>query len=214
MGIRQQMFRFFKIWLLLFFACLLNYLPAQNSYSDLYAYYEKNNFAELKTCLDRYKTDNSYDIKFFKALFYQDGEQAKKIFEDIFKHSQGRAKYHSAKKIMDYYYAKGYYVNASKYQKYLVENSLQEKSEIKTAPETKTVEYYVQAGAFSLRENAEQRVKFLKIQNINSKVVERVVNNSKLYCVWIPGRKTVEATLEFANEIKQKYSLDFQIMKN
>ena len=115
---------------------------------------------------------------------------------------------------MDYYYAKGYYVNASKYQKYLVENSLQEKSEIKTAPETNTVEYYVQAGAFSLRENAEQRVKFLKIQNINSKVVERVVNNSKLYCVWIPGRKTVEATLEFANEIKQKYSLDFQIMKN
>jgi len=214
MEIKQQMFRLYKLLILVAFISCLNYLHAQSSYSELYNSYEKKNFKELKNSLNKYKADNSLDIKFFKALFYQDGEQAKNIFEDVYKHGKGRAKYYSAKKIMDYFYAKGYYVNAAIYQKYIVEHSVQEKTSIKTSPESQAEKYYVQAGAFSLSENAEQLVKFLKIQNINSKVVERTVNNSTLYCVWIPGKKTVEETLEFANKIKQKYSLDFQIMKN
>ena len=94
-----------------------------------------------------------------------------------------------------------------------MEHNVIEEGETKTIPESKTAKYYVQVGAFSLKENAEQRIRFLKIQNISSSVVEREVNNSTLYCVWIPGKESIDETLAFANEIKQKYALDFQIKK-
>ncbi len=207
------MFRLYKLSIVFVIIICLNYLQGENSYSELYSFYESKDFTELQKRLDQYKTDNSYDIKFFKALFYQDGEQAKKTFEAVYNHGKGKAKYYSAKKMMDYYYARGYYVNAAAYQKYLVEHNAVEEGDTQTIPESKTAKYYIQVGAFSLKENAEQQVRFLKIQNINSIVVDRNVDSSILYCVWIPGNESIDETLVFANEIKQKYALDFQIKK-
>ena len=127
---------------------------------------------------------------------------------------------------MDYYYAKGYYVNASKFQEYLVDegngadvaNPIQvQQPEI---PENKPVQpsiesekYYIQVGAFSLEENASQLVKMLATQNIKARVVERKIDKRNLFCVWLEGKEDFKKTYDYANIIKEKYDLKFRIIK-
>ena len=80
-----------------------------------------------------------------------------------------------------------------------------------SAPVTKK-QFFIQVGAFGLHENAEQQRIFLATQDIHSSVVERVVNDKTLFCVWIDGKTDLDKTLAYANRIKQKFDLNYQIM--
>ncbi|MFC2089110.1 SPOR domain-containing protein, partial [Calditrichota bacterium] len=111
----------------------------------------------------------------------------------------------------DYYYAKGYYITASKYQKYLVEKSSD--SNIKTTAEIEQDKYIIQLGAFGLKENAEQLKTMLETQNLYPRIVERNINGKLLYCVWMDGKTNFSQTLRYAETIKQKYQLQYRIIQ-
>ena len=64
-----------------------------------------------------------------------------------------------------------------------------------------------------MRDNAEQMKKMLDTQKIDSKIITREVQSKTLYCVWIPGKDEFNDTLNYANELKQLYHLDFNIIK-
>ena len=117
---------------------------------------------------------------------------------------------------MDYYYANGYYETASKYQKYLVdsENVTNNKTEyVKQKPVSPTEKLYIQVGAFGLKENASQLQNMLKTQNIKAVIIEKKINSKQLYLVWIEGKSNFEDTLKEANLLREKYDLDYRIIK-
>ena len=182
--------------------------------SDFYKLYEQNRLPALHEALKNVAPADAddYELLFFQTLFVKDGEQAEQKYITVFEHGSPRLKLMAANRLMQYFYAAGYYVTSEKYQKYIVEHEIPETHTVvkqKTAPP----QYFIQVGAFGLAANAKQRVSFLKTQDIKSQMVERVVNGKTLYCVWIAGKKDLDKSLEYANKIKKKYDLEFQIMK-
>lgn len=208
---------FFKTFLILLF--FLPYIYAQSS-NDIYYLYQNKEFEKLKEKLVTIKaTLPKAEQLFFETLFLKDAEEAFQIFKDLFNNNDGKVKYFSAERLKDYYYAKGYYSTASDYEKYLVENrELIESSsneiiqQIEESPED-TDKFYIQVGAFGLQENAQQMQEMLKTQKINSKIITREVRSKTLFCVWIPGKDEFNDTLKYANELKQMYHLEFNIIK-
>jgi len=208
---------FFKAFLILLI--LFPNIYAQSS-NDIYYLYQNKEFVKLKEKLATIKaTLPKAEQLFFETLFINDAEKAYQTYMDLFNKNDGKVKFFSAERLKDYYYAKGYYSTASDYEKYLVENrELIESSsneiiqEIEESPED-TDKFYIQVGAFGLHENAQQMLEMLKTQKINSKIISREVRSKTLYCVWIPGKDEFTDTLKYANELKQKYHLDFNIIK-
>ena len=206
-----------NFFLIIVFIFLLN-LPvlAQsfvNRLVDLYSAKNLNDIEEIVATLKN-EAPTNYDILFFRTLFLTDGEKAEQQYQQVFDKASHRIKYFAAQKLMDYYYSVGYYVTSTKYQKYLVEHSsdnIKVASVKESAPVTKK-QFFIQVGAFGLHENAEQQRIFLATQDIHSSVVERVVNDKTLFCVWIDGKTDLDKTLTYANRIKQKFDLNYQIM--
>lgn len=199
---------------------------AQVPVSALFTYYDEQNYAEIEKQLQTIGASDppSIEIAFFRALFLESGEEAKEQFQHVFENSKGKVKSLAAKKLMDYYYARGLYTTAAGYHEFLTVKEPDAKSPtVSTPPErreqpapksvTVSENYFVQVGAFSLPENADQLQKMLATQNIESKIVERMVENKKLYCVWLNGAESFEETLKYANTIKEKYDLRFRIIK-
>lgn len=179
--------------------------------------YQAQDFARLETAISNLKPGqlSSEDNQFFTALYMPDAEQARTQFSSAFESASPQVRRLAAEKLKDYYYAIGYYVTATKYEKYLVEHvadMLQTEQNQPTVQSAKDI-YFIQVGAFGLEENAAQRVNFLKTQDIQSSIVTRKVNDKTLYCVWIEAQKDLDKSLEQAKKIKQKYDLEFQIMK-
>jgi len=192
-------------------------LVLAENYDTLYDLFDANKIGELKKELDKYNTknDNSSDIQFFNALFLENGEEAIAVYKKLFDNSKGVLKEHLAKKLYEYHYAKGYYVTASNFQKYLIEKSTEpvKSSENVQDELEKEKKFIIQVGAFGLRENAEQLQKMLETQNLESKVVIRTINRKLLYCVWLNGYEEFNKTLKYAENIEQKYQLQYRIIQ-
>ncbi|MEJ2053429.1 MAG: SPOR domain-containing protein [Calditrichaceae bacterium] len=217
--------KYFKITLLIFLFISISY--SQDLYETMYNGYISQDYNKVKSALQNVKESDQAELKykFYSALFNKNGEEAKETFQIVFDNGQGRIKALAAKKLMDYYYAKGYYLNASKYQKYLIEDSPaitpsagETNSEVKPVREPMKAEinsekYYIQVGAFSLKENAKQLIRMLATQNIIAKMVDRTVDQRNLYCVWLEGMEDFKETYDYANVIKEKYDLKFRIIK-
>ncbi len=204
-----------KIIYILFISFLLSSAIADDALMELY---DAHNYSALKKTLDSYSGANSYEIIFFRAVFNENSQEAKAAYENVFSHTSGKLKRYSAKKLMDYYYANGYYDTAKKYQKYLVESDAREsgtqyeKSPIPLKTATRE-ELYIQVGAFGLKENATQLQNMLKTQNVKSTIVEKKINGKTLFLVWIKGKSDFESTLNQANSLREKYDLDYRIIK-
>ena len=182
----------------------------------LYSLYEDQKLEDLKAELDKIDAQNkeSPEIKFFNTIFLENGEEALTIYLQLFENSYGDLKPIIAKKLSDYYYAKGYYLTASKYQKYLVE-STNTKSTIKknTTTPVEHKKYIIQLGAFGLKENAYQLQEMLQTQNLYTRIKDREINGKVLHCVWLDGKNGFSETLEFAENIKEKYHLQYRILQ-
>ena len=209
----------------------ISFLPAQDRIEAMYSGYKQHNYTVIKNELINIKPENqtSLEYQFFSALFHKNGEEAKETFQVTFEKGDQRLKKLSAKKLMDYYYAKGYYVNASKYQEYLIDEgnwgnisaepiNHQEPQQPVNKPvipktDSDPEKYFIQVGAFSLKENAGQLIKMLATQNIKARIVERKIEQKKLFCVWLEGKEDFKKTYDYANVIKEKYDLKFRIIK-
>lgn len=188
--------------------------------NDIYQLYENREYATLKEKLPAVKASlPKAEQLFFETLFITDAEKAFEVYKELFDNNDGKVKYFAAERLEDYYYAKGYYSTASDYEKYLVDNrELVQSStneifhDVEKSPED-TDKFYIQVGAFSLLDNAKQMQGMLKTQKIDSKIITKQVQSKQLYCVWIPGKEEFNDTLEYANELKQMYHLNFNIIK-
>ncbi len=192
---------------------------AEEPFGELFTLYDQKDFKklQLKVQLLAEQHPQRPETRFFRALFETDGEKAVKTYTDVYKNSSGRIRYLAAEKLMQYYYARGLYLNASKYQKYLADNAESEKKKIvesgKNDREDKDELYQIQVGAFGIRDNAQQLSSMLETQNIKSQIIIKNVEGKKLYCVWVEGYNSFEKTLEFANQIKARYELGYRIIK-
>ena len=211
-------FRIKYISLFIFF-CFGQNIYGQNS-QQLYQLYQEKNLSQLKEKYVEVKAGLSKaDQLFFNALFTRDAEKAFNIYKDLFQNSGGKLKYYTGERLKDYYYARGYYSTASDYEKYLVDN--RHLIEEANNPEQDSYQpdvideesLFIQVGAFGLKENAMQMSDMLNTQKISSKVKVRYINNKKLFCVWVLGKKDFKQTLKFADELKQKYHLDYKLIK-
>jgi len=193
---------------------------AQNNYNTLYTLYEQKQFERLKSELGKYPTgsDTSLDIRFFNALFEQDAELARQEYRNIFDRATGKLKNLAAGKLMEYYYARGYYVNAEKYHKFIVDNKAEDSGsgatgEVVSAKPAQKNSYFIQVGAFGMRDNARELSQMLGTQDLPTRIVERNINGKTLFCVWIEGKNSFESTLKYADKIKSKYDLEYRIIK-
>lgn len=211
---KKYPFNFLLSTLLIF--ALSPTIMAQSSVSKLIDLYNNKNFKAIEEIVGSLQNEpaTNYEILFFRTLFIPDGEKAEQQYQQVFEKASQQMKYFAAQKLMDYYYSVGYYVASTKYQKYLVEHSADNITvtpKQESAPAEKK-QFFIQVGAFGLQENAEQQRKFLATQDILATVVERVVNDKILFCVWVDGKSDLDNTLAYANRIKQKYDLNYQIM--
>jgi len=183
---------------------------------NLFELYDSQNFEQLESELAKLDKINSKssEIEFLNTIFMENGEEAIKIYLKLFENSHGDFKSVVSKKISDYYYAKGYYLTASKYQKYLVESTRTiSKYQKNKSIQTENIKYIIQLGAFGLEENAVQLQEMLQTQNLYSRIEKRDINGKSLHCVWLDGKKEFSKTLEFAEKIKEKYHLQYRILQ-
>jgi len=186
---------------------------------QLYQAYKEKDFTRLQSLLEQLKTSQKKtpEIRFYQALFKENADSAVEVYNTVFNRGDDRIKLLAAEKLYEYYYAKGFYVTAEKYQKYMAEHR-QDDGFVKTEtdaqnPLSMEKVFYIQVGAFGIKENAQQRRMFLKTQDVQSILVERNVDGRILYCVWVKGKADIEKTLELANRLKSKFDLEYQIMK-
>ena len=183
---------------------------------NLFTLYENQDFEVLKTEIDKLDKNKSKsaEIEFLNTIFLQNGEEALKIYLKLFENSYGDFKSIVSKKLTDYYYAKGYYLTASKYQKYLVESTNTKPTKQKNiSTKAKQKKYIIQLGAFGLEDNAAQLQKMLQTQNLYTRIENRNINGKSLHCVWLDGKNGFSETLEFAEKIKEKYYLQYRILQ-
>ncbi len=211
-----------KVIVLLFLLGTVQTGRAENA-AKLIRYFEQNDYAALKTELSQHPLKKGSDeARFFKAVFEPIAEKAFVVYQDIFKKGNGYARYLSAQRLKDYYYSRGYYATAADYQKFLLDHQglLDDQNTQpidKTSPEQGDTlnqeKLYIQVGAFGMRDNATQMRDMLKTQKIESRIVLRTINKQKFYCVWIPGKDGFKPTLNFANELMEKYHLKYRLIK-
>lgn len=183
---------------------------------DLFSLYENNDFDKLKSQLQKINENQkgSSEIQFLEAVFLENGEDALSIYLKLFDSSYGDFKKIISKKLSDYYYAKGYYLTSSKYQKYMVENTNSNASKNKNIEkQVQQRKYIIQLGAFGLKENANQLKEMLQTQNLYTRIEIRDIKGKQLYCVWLDGKKGFSETLDFAEKIKEKYHLQYRILQ-
>ncbi len=173
--------------------------------------YDSQNYESLENELKKIESKYSEfpEIKFFKTIFLENGDEAVEVYKEIFDDSNSILKKYISKKLGDYYYAKGYYLTASKYQEYLVE-----KNGNNFEPQKKEKDkFIIQLGAFGLEENAQRLKKMLETQNLHTAIVQRNINEKPLFCVWMDGKSDFKQTLKYAEVIKKKYQLQYRIIQ-
>jgi hypothetical protein len=195
------------------------------SFNRLLSYYRNHQVAEFKTeaeKIDQEAIRQNPDLEFFYIVVQANAETALSAYERLFKEGSDRVRYLAAEKLKEYHYARGYYITASDYDKYLIENAgtqlehSDEKEIVRetiAAPSSDDNPYFIQVGAFSHRDNANQLSDMLTTQNVPTKIVLRTVGRNQLFCVWIEGKSTLDQTMEYANQIKERYDLNFRIIK-
>jgi hypothetical protein len=165
---------------------------------------------------------NDPELLFFKTILSDNGDNAFQIYERLFKQSSSPLKNLSAQKLSEYYFARGFYVKSSEYKKiaktYI---PIKTSEDIKSGDNSKkntrekigTSIYKIQVGAFGVRENADDLVSFLKGKNLDANIVDRIVDGTRLYCVWVEGAANLESTERIAEDIKMKYRLSYRIVE-
>ena len=216
-----------RLWItgLLIWFNFPHHLAAQNI-SELFSLYQDKNFSVLQQKVQELSIPypEKAELRFFNALFLENGEAAVQVYEQIYPDAGGILKTELAKKLGEYYYARGFYTRASEFDKVRQAGPaviqpgppdvISRETKISTPPEKKKVNFIIQVGAFGQEENARQLRKSLQAQKIGSRVVTRLINGKNLYCVWVDGGNSLDETLRIADAIKGRFQLEYRILEN
>jgi len=198
-------------------------IQAQN-FSELYLLYQNKDIAVLKQKLESVtgQYPDNKEIIFFNALFLENGEEAFKIYEHLYPEVSGNLKRVVGEKLAQYYYARGFYVRAAEYENDQITIESSSPAAVHSAsPQVKSdrtgdkkANFVIQLGAFGQEDNARQLQKTLQAQNITSRLVTRMVNGRNLFCIWIEGTNSLEETLQIAENLKNRFKLNYRILEN
>jgi len=192
--------------------------------AELYSLYEARKMVQLEQRLATMPNNAGQipDIVFFRTIFNENGEEALKVYEQLFEQSDGLLKKITAHKLAQYYYARGYYVKAGEFTE-IAQNTPAQLSDRKInitrpekplpANEPAEALYAIQVGAFSYRDNAQKMLDLLNQQRLNARIVTREINGKALFCVWITGKDDPDETNEYARDLKRKYNIPYRIVK-
>jgi hypothetical protein len=213
----------FLVTWFLSYLCLTSIVSAQN-HPDLFEFYTNKQFDKLETRIQELGNSAKDDpeVLFFNTILTDNADNAITIYEQLFSQSQGLLKKLASEKLAEYYYALGFYIKSSEYEKYSKtyipvkttefvksgDNIIKGKSE----SDIKSI-YMIQVGAFSVIDNANDLAGFLKGKELEVSVVSRNIAGNILYCVWLKGDSNFENTEKFAEEIKEKYDLSYRIVQ-
>ena len=199
-------------------------IVSAQTHPELFKLYENKQVDQLKTRMQQFdKTSvNDDEVLFFHTVLTDDGDSAFSIYEQLYNQSNGPLKKLTAEKLAEYYYALGFYIKSSEYDRFVKtyipiktsenkksgDNSKNSRAELETKPI-----YMIQVGAFSVVENANDLAGFLRDKKFEVSVVDRTIGGNKLYCVWIKGDLSLEKTENIAEAIKDKYQLSYRIVQ-
>ena len=214
---------------LFLFTCLLSLsltisIVSAQKHQDLFEYYTNKQIDKLATRIQQLKTDaqNDPEVLFFSTVLNDNGDSAFSIYERLFIESRGRVKNLAAAKLAEYYYARGFYIKSSEYEKFAktyipiktteVIESGDNTKENKTEQRSKSI-YKIQVGAFGVIDNANDLATFLRGKKLDVSVATRSIGGNILFCVWVEGGSDFKSTEEIAEAIKKKYQLSYRIVK-
>ena len=204
--------------------CLSFSIVSAQKHQDLFEYYENKQIDKLTTRIQQLKNNaqNDPEVMFFSTVLTDNGDAAFSIYERLFIQSRGIVKNLAAEKLAEFYYARGFYIKSSEYEKFAktyiplktieVVKSGDNTREKKIEQRSKSI-YKIQVGAFSVIDNANDLAGFLRGKKMEVSVVTRKVGGNNLYCVWVEGGSDFKSTEDIAVEIKKKYKLSYRIVK-
>ena len=196
-----------EIYILILILFMLPVINYSQSFDQLKLLYQQKNMDQLRQLVLDNNSD-SPEILFFKTIFNENGEESIRVYETLFSNAGGELKSLIAKKISEYYYAKGFYVKSAGYDKYIDKTA----TSVSTVPVEPQKPYHIQVGAFSYLDNANRMKELLHDKAIESDVKVRQVNGKTLYCVGVKGSDTYRETQTIADGLKEKYKLKYQII--
>jgi hypothetical protein len=160
----------------------------------------------------RASEDSDERLRFLRNLFVMDGKAALATYEDILNSSKdGQLRYQAAKKIYAYYFALGFYVTADEMrQRFGLDKEI-----ISGQPEGKfqlpPLQYVVQLGAFSQRENAERMIQRISKADFEIMIKPREISGRTLFLVWVGPYSNAETARQAAEVITDKYHINTTI---
>lgn len=195
-----------------------------SDYDDLFLLYKNKKIERLKARVSELEKRNLRDpeIVFFRTIFKDNGDEALKIYQELYGGSAGPLKNLVAGKMSEYYFAQGYYVKAREFSRAAEQKFKVKAKETSRPVDNKKVEstdpkirprYIIQVGAFGVEKNANDLAEILQRKKINAKVVTRDINDKILYCVWVQGDEDYSSTKKIAEEVKTKFRLTYRILK-
>ena len=230
----MKILRYFTIFVFIF--CNSFFYSHSQDIQQLMNYAETYQFDKLEEALETLPEGQKDSITtfFLKALIERDGDKAVEIYNKII-NSDARdiTKVKSLWRIAQYYYIKGLYnqsldllekiisnfptsMYAKKAQEQLeiIKYVSGEKAQEIQKPQIKEKEFTLQLGAFSNKQNAENRAKFLRDNGYKEvKIYTKSIGGNILYLVWLGNFNSENSARESGELIKRKLRIDYRIVE-
>jgi hypothetical protein len=204
-NIKSLMTRAVLLWVL-----IAAPLYGQN-YTNLWQQYLKSDYAAISRQAETIRSSQSTTALalFFRGLTEPNGEKAVAFYEQsLDKAKDGRLRFQAAKKIYEYYYARGYYLTADDYKKRMgLDKEIVQTNSPEKSFETPPIRFVVQVGAFSSRKNAEKMINRFTGLEATIMIKKKEIGDQQLHLVWI-GPFTEKGSAENLQEqIAAKYRI-------
>lgn len=202
----------YLLTLLLFLPLIIQAETNSNKLWSAYVNGDINTVIESRKNIMSFR-DKSHQTAFLKAIFIKDGDRALSVYQNIVSNAKdGELRYHAAKKIYEYYYARGFYITADDLKKRMGFDKIDIVS-VKGNPnlELPPIKYVIQIGAFSDKKNAEKMIK--RISNLKATIMIKTKNISgrELHLVWVGPFTERQKAEDLAVSIKENYQIQPRI---
>lgn len=207
---------FFHKITFLYFLLLPLLLTAKIDSEKIWKAYLRGNYEEVVDAQKDILSDESSSPKiyFLKALFEPNAEKAFDMYQNVINNtSDGELRYQSAKKIFEYYYARGFYITADQIKtrfgldKEVVVHSPGDKPTLELPP----LKYILQLGAFSDRQNAEKLIQRVQGLSLSILIKTKSVSGHELHLVWLGPFSEKSDAEKWQELVKEKYGIQSRI---
>lgn len=190
-------------------------LLADLDINTLWSAYVKGDANKVISVRSEILAERSSDMRlaFFKTLFEPNAEVAFSAYQKIISStSDGELRFQAAKKIYEYYYARGFYITADEIEsRFGLDKEVVYHAKDNNALELPPLQFVIQLGAFSDRLNADKMIKRISRLDKTILIKTKVVAGQKLHLVWVGPFNDRSSAEEWAELIEDKYKIHSRI---